>query len=265
MPEFSWKLSEQDTVTVKVSWTGRKKLFLNDNLIEKYSRKKSKDFPLSDQRSAQITSSHGIAHQGIELKVDGELAIMNIKGQDRKCDKCSTVARPFDKFCDSCGSALPTAEAQQANTNVQTASSGIGALAILFVISGLVIAGLQYSQAQDALQNLAQFEDAAQWSEPVNGKIVTVGQLREMVEWEPISTLLINLVLAGIMAGLYVWGKTSPLPATLAAAGTYLAVQVLSAIANPASLGQGIILKVIIVAVLYRGIKAGFQQRSLQQ
>jgi hypothetical protein len=66
------------------------------------------------------------------------------------------------------------------------------------------------------------------------------------------------------MAGLYFWGRRSPLPAVLVAAGTYLAVQVVSAIVDPATIGQGIVLKILIVAMLYRGIKAGFQQRSLQ-
>src|SRR5690606_3517724 len=123
------------------------------------------------------------------------------------CEKCSATARPYDKFCDSCGEALPSIESQVADTNVKAASSGIGALAILFVVSGLIMAGLQYNQAQEALKNIAQFDAAAQWSVPVDGQTVTVGQLREMIIWEPKATLLVNLVLALVMTGLFFWGK----------------------------------------------------------
>jgi len=263
IPEVKWELNEKDTVELKIGWTGRKKLFLNGELIEKFSRRKAKPFEISDGRSVEIVSAPGAA-TAVELRAAGELALPTPKGQTLKCEKCEAIVKPYDKFCDSCGEALPSVEGQVAATTVQTASNGIGALAILFVISGFIMAALQYNKAQDALKNLAQFDASAQWSVPVEGKIVTVGELRELVMWEPKAVLLVNLVLAAIMTGLYFWGKRSPLPAILVAAGTYLAVIVLSAIADPASLGQGLIMKFIIVAMLYRGIKAGFQQRALR-
>jgi hypothetical protein len=52
------------------------------------------------------------------------------------------------------------------------------------------------------------------------------------------------------------------LPAILAAPATYAVVQVASAIIDPATIGQGFIVKIIVIGYLIRGIKASMELRS---
>lgn len=249
---------------MKLGWDGRRRVSLNGEPVQEFSGKRGPEFSLSDGRMAEAFVKWGLTERTVGLRVNGEIARLAAPGTKIRCEKCSAEMKAYDKFCESCGTPAQPPEVQQLDLSIKGATGVIGALSILFLLAGLVLGGIQYSRAQDALEKLAQYDAAAQWSEPVNGKIVTVGELREMVVWEPIGVLLVNILLAVVMAGLYFWGRRSPLPAVLVAAGTYLAVQVISAIVDPATFGQGIVLKIIIVAMLYRGIKAGFQQRSLQ-
>ncbi len=264
MAKFEWEVGPEDIVSLKLRWNGRRQVSLNGEPVQEFSGKTGPKFSLSDGRMAEAFVTWGLTQQTVELRVNGEMARLAAVGTKIRCEKCSAEMKAYDKFCESCGTPAQPPEVQQLDLSIKGANGVIGALSILFLLAGLLLGGIQYSRAQDALEKLAQYDAAAQWSEPVNGNIVTVGELREMVEWEPIGVLLVNILLAVVMAGLYFWGRRSPLPAVLVAAGTYLAVQVISAIVDPATIGQGIVLKIIIVAMLYRGIKAGFQQRSLQ-
>ena len=86
--------------------------------------------------------------------------------------------------------------------------------------------------------------------------------MRKELAWEPWSILWINMILATMMIGLAIWARRSPLPAVLIATATYLVVIVASGIADPRSLGQGWIIKLIVIAFLVKGIKAALALRD---
>jgi hypothetical protein len=96
---------------------------------------------------------------------------------------------------------------------------------------------------------------------PIEGRSYTVGELRKQLEWAPWGVLIVNLIIAAIMLVLSLWARRAPLPAVLVAAATYAVVIVGSAIMDPTTLAQGWILKLIIIAFLYRGIKAALALR----
>ena len=96
----------------------------------------------------------------------------------------------------------------------------------------------------------------------VSGVTYTVAELRQRLNWEPWGVLITNGVLAAVMASLAVWGKRAPLPAVLVATATYAVVMVTNAISDPASIGQGIFIKIVVIAIFVRGIKAALALRE---
>jgi hypothetical protein len=72
----------------------------------------------------------------------------------------------------------------------------------------------------------------------------------------------VNFILAAVMGALSLWARRSPLPAVLIATATYVVVIVANAIADPATLGQGWIVKIIVIAFLFKGIKAALALRT---
>ena len=89
----------------------------------------------------------------------------------------------------------------------------------------------------------------------------TVAALRDQVAWEPWSVLIVNLILGAVMVGLAIWSRRAPLPAVLVATATYAVVLVGNAIMDPTTIGQGLILKIVVIAVLAKGIKAALALR----
>jgi hypothetical protein len=185
--------------------------------------------------------------------------------------------RAGDEFCESCGAAVgpelkralrdrleasDSSAAERAKL-VKSASGTILALSVLFVIGGVVFYFLSESKVDEALRNIATLDDAQRLATPVAGA-ETVGELRERIRREPTQLLVINLILATIMAGLYVWSKRAVLAAVITALGIYVVVQVVSALIDPATLAQGIIMKIIIIAALVKGVKAAIDSRALE-
>ena len=86
---------------------------------------------------------------------------------------------------------------------VKSASGTILALSVLFVLGGIVFYFISQNKADEALRSIATLDEAQQLATPVAGA-QTVGELRERIMREPIQLLVMNLMLAAIMAGLYV-------------------------------------------------------------
>ena len=99
------------------------------------------------------------------------------------------------------------------------------------------------------------------YPQPIEGKTYLVGALRDRITWELWSVLALNGFLSAIMLGLSIWAKRAPLHAMIVAAAVYAVVVVGNAIAEPASIAQGMIMKILIVAVFVRGIKAALELR----
>ncbi len=86
---------------------------------------------------------------------------------------------------------------------------------------------------------------------------------KEVADQAPV-VLAINLVLAAIYAGLAIWARVNPLPAAIVGLVLFVSVHVISAVIDPMSIAQGIIVKIIIVVVLVKAIQAGVKYRQLR-
>ncbi len=119
-------------------------------------------------------------------------------------------------------------------------------------------------QAEKALVNLRGLDEGMMFPELVQGQSMTVGKLREVVESEPRQILFLNILLAALMGGLWVWAKKSVLPAILVALAVFATVHVASAIVAPKTIVQGIVIKIFAVIVLTKGVRAALAARRLE-
>ncbi len=195
------------------------------------------------------------------------------------CDSCSASVGIGDDFCPSCGvevsadlkralqerwEATDSSAAERAK-HIRSASHMIAILAALFVLGGLLMFHASWKEATEALQQLQGLPDHEVFSEPVMGEMLTVAELRQTVEREPYLVLGLNLLLAVIMAGLFVWSRRSPFPAVIAALAVFVVVHVANAVVDPITIVKGIIIKVIAIIALVKGVKAGFAVRALER
>ena len=59
------------------------------------------------------------------------------------------------------------------------------------------------------------------------------------------------------------WAKKSPLAALLVATSIYLSIFVLNAMVDPSTIMQGFIVKIIVVTMLYKGIKSALELKQV--
>jgi predicted nucleic acid-binding Zn ribbon protein len=221
-------------------------------------------FSLSDGRPAVVLLHvEALVMLRAQLQVAGELMIQSDGFTAKNCKKCGAAVRPNDRFCDACGNSLPRAKEVDARRRVKAATNAIVTLAVLFVISGVIMFFLQRSTNAEALANLEGMNAADMYPAPIDGQTYTVGQLRSQIAWDAWSILVVNGVLAVVMAGLALWSKRAPLPAIIAAAGTYAVVLVGNAILDPKTIAQGIIVKIVMITLLIKGIRAALEYRAV--
>jgi hypothetical protein len=193
------------------------------------------------------------------------------------CGACSEPVRGGDDFCESCGGQVPEerkeairsrleashSEYAEHRKRVRSARTVIVALSVLFVLGGVVMYFITRSQADDALGKLSGASDSALLREPIAGAS-TVGELKAAIERELWQALGLNLFLAAVMLGLWFWSKKSLLAAVITALGIYVAVMVASALFDPKTLAQGIIMKIIVISALAKGVQSALAARKLE-
>lgn len=261
----TWEVDEANTVKAHFGAFGGKVVTVNGK--EAYNSRKlgpkgEIPFSLPDGRAAAISVKRAfVGRPAIDLRVGGNLVVESGK-KPITCAACATVAKPYDRFCGKCGQAMPTAEDYENQKNVKSATSAIRVLAVLFAFAGIVMFFATKGNADTALAKLQGMDPGAMYPTAIQGRNYTVGELRKQIAWEPWGVLMVNSIVAAIMLVLSIWSTRSPLPAVLIATATYVVVIVAGAIADPATLGQGVILKIIIIAFLAKGIKAALALRA---
>jgi hypothetical protein len=259
MKLMTWEVDDANIVNLKIGGFGKNSLTVNGMEVPGRLRlRKKSEFPfeLSDGRNANILINPRFASRRvIELRVDGQLMVESGEGPFL-CDSCGTTVKPNDRFCGVCGHAMPPAEHYVHRRHIKEATTAITVLAVLFLFGGVVMFFITKSHVADALIRLNGLNPNEIFPKSINGVTYTVAVLREQLIWEPWSILIQNSILAAIMAGLAFWGKRSPLAAVLIATAIYAVVIVTHAIINPQSIGQGVFMKIIIIACLIRGIKS---------
>jgi len=261
----SWEIDDATTVKAHFGGFGRKVVSVNGK--EAYNSRKMTSkgeiaFTMPGGRSGALSfKPQFLGAPDIALRVNGRLFVETPK-KPIKCATCEALAKPYDRFCGKCGKPMPSAEDYALQANVKQATGAIKVLAVLFVLAGIAFFFLTRGQAEALLAQLQGMDPAAPVPTPINGRTYTVEELRHELAWEPWGVLIVNLILAAIMAALALWAKRAPLAAVLVAAATYLVVIVYGGIMDPASLAQGWIVKLIIIGFLFRGIKAALALRS---
>ena len=260
-----WEVDDATTVVAHFGFFGKKTVSVNGKeayISRKLTSKREIAFAMPDGRSGAVTiKPQFFGAPDIDLRVGGELFAETTK-EVIKCPACDAVAKPYDRFCGKCGKPMPSAEDRGLRKNVKQATGAIKILAALFVISGIAFFLITKGQADAALAQMEAMDPAAPYPTPINGRTYTVEELRQQLLWEPWGVLIVNLILAAIMVGLALWAKRKPLAAVLVATATYIVVIVYGGIVDPATLAQGWIIKLIIIAFLIKGIKAALALRS---
>jgi hypothetical protein len=190
---------------------------------------------------------------------------------------CGKPVHGGDDFCEACGAKVTPDLKAALRDRLEASHSGyaeykkkmlsaqgtIGALAILFVIGGVVFFFITRSQVDTALVQLASASDAQPLNEAV-GSASTVGELRAVLANQPYQVLGLNLFLAAVMAGLWMWSKRTLLPAIITALAIYVAVQIASAMYDPATLAQGLIMKILVIVALVKGVQSALAAQKLE-
>jgi hypothetical protein len=169
------------------------------------------------------------------------------------CPHCNALGQNPGGFCTSCGKALPTAAG-----------------------SGPRVLGKNEIGSSGAARTLRSDELVTQ-AKKAAGALLAVAIMQ--AAFGTISVLALNGQLAGrqlpptvyafiygvavIFLALYFWARKSPLPAAIVGLVVFITIHLLDAIADPASLAQGIIFKIIIIVVLARAIQSGLLYRKI--
>jgi len=190
------------------------------------------------------------------------------------CGACGKPLRSGDEFCEACGAKV-SAELKKAVRDrfeashidfagrAKSAQSTIGGLSVLFTLGGAVFFFITKGKSDEALAKLTGAGDGEPLEQTVAGAR-TVGELRGALQREPYQVLGLNLFLALVMLGLWMWSKRSLLPAIITALGIYVTVILASALYDPKSLAQGVIVKVIVIVALAKGVRAALATRKLE-
>lgn len=263
--KLTWEVDEQNRVQATLGGLGKLVVSVNGREVHRawsLTHKAPVAFALGDGRAATISVTQAtFALPVVDLRVEGELMASTTKDAV-KCRSCGARVKPNDRFCDGCGHPLTTAQARSYEQRVKEATSSMRTLAVIFLLSGASMYFMTKSQSAEALVRLASLDSTATLD--VGGVTYTVADLRQQLNWAPWGVLIPNVVLAAVMTGLAAWGKRSPLSAVLVATATWAVVMVTNAIIDPATIGQGIILKIIVIAVFARGIRAALALREVK-
>jgi len=262
MSTVEWRVDKDTHIVFRKRIFSRRKVELNGQPVEGEWRSKRFAFNLADGRPAEIELTASTLSRDIDLKVDGKL-IPDVRyvPKDLRCPACKAEIQLLDEFCAKCGQDLGTPARFIGQRSVQGATSAIRLLAVLFALVGVVMFFIMRAPTDAALRNLAQFDDQ-EVLEPIDGKTYTAGELRKQIVWERNGVLVVNLLLSVIMLVLAWWSRFKPLPAILIATAIYAVVQVTSAIVDPATITQGIVIKAIVIAILVKGIKGALSLRT---
>jgi hypothetical protein len=179
-----WELDEQTVVVANFGLFGRRTVSVNGKkVIRKLSwgRKFQADFRLPDGRRAHLsTRPRSFSAPVVELRV-GDRRFVPKSKQALTCSGCGAAFKTYDRFCQGCGKATPTAEEVEYRANVAGASKTIKVLAFLFLVFGLIAFFLTQGQTADALQKLSGLDAKAPYQ--MDGRELTVGQVREQLQW----------------------------------------------------------------------------------
>jgi hypothetical protein len=165
------------------------------------------------------------------------------------CLHCGHSNTQGSAFCGSCGKALPTpGAAPRIVEDSQFAATHVGQSMQLELLA---------KQARSASVCLLLVAC-------VQALIAVVVGMLLMEEAGPIVAVILGGI-AAVFFGLFAWSLRNPLPACVCGLVIYVSLHALNALADPTTIAEGIIWKVLIISVLAKGISAGIKHRELSR
>lgn len=169
------------------------------------------------------------------------------------CPHCGAVNEQLARFCAGCGKAVPGGSKGPRMVSAdQRMSSGAASLL------GDELRK-RSRRAATALLVVAILQTL--------GVVIFYFLLRgnpDFDQAEVTAGLLVIGAAAAVFYGLFFWARRNPLPAAIVGLVLYVSLQLLDAVADPASIMRGILIKLIIIFMLVRAIQAGLEYRKLQ-
>ncbi len=172
------------------------------------------------------------------------------------CPHCGILNDAGGSFCVSCGRALPGAPAGPRIVE----SAGVAATHLGQQLQSEELAK-QSRKAFGALLLVAILQ-------VVVGTLIILATnspaVREQLGEADVTLVAIIVYAVGaIFLGLAFWARRSPFPAAITGLVIFVTLHLLEALANPAAICQGVIIKVVVIVVLVRAISAGARHRAL--
>lgn len=161
------------------------------------------------------------------------------------CACCATPFAEADIYCNSCGFPLKGTEEEQRH-----------------FINNRTIKEIDLA---DFDKNIKSATNSLYWVAGLFALGSIVGGFMLEDKSEIAAHFIIYVILIAIFLALAVWGKQKPLPALISGLSLYVFIQIASAILEPASIVSGIIVKIIIIAMLIKGIKAALEADKIKK
>ncbi|MBC7714018.1 MAG: zinc ribbon domain-containing protein [Rhizobacter sp.] len=265
MFQWKWEVDNQTTVEYQRKGFGNQSVIVNGKEFKSkfpmFGFKYNVDVVLGPYRKGRVEVSALGMKPEATLFVENQLIVPYSKDLP-KCPGCAAENKVYDKFCMKCGEALPSMNVMESHRKVNEATKSLLWLAGMFVVFGVLMFFINNDNYDKSLQKLATYK--ANETLLINGVNYKVAELKEKILIERYSNLVMNVFLACIMIGLFFWSKKAPLAALLVATAIYLVINVGNAIYSPETIAQGIYMKIIIIGVLYKGIKSALEVRALK-
>jgi hypothetical protein len=180
---------------------------------------------------------------------------------DSACPHCGAENEAGAEFCGSCGKALP----RQSATGPRVLSATDGSLSASgreFVADDLK---RQMNKASGALLAVAILQT-------IVGPILLLKAKADMEKTNPGVPIEIKpigyVMIFGIAIAFYVlwlWSRKNPFPAAIVGLVLFVTLHLLDAVVDPATIVQGILVKIIVVVVLAKAVSAGAKYRQIQK
>ncbi len=196
------------------------------------------------------------------------------------CPKCGVAVTADEKFCSGCGAGIAVGadgnailydrvspQVDLSGGHLGTARKWLLAISIITLISGLVFYAInkgemekQLRDAEAQLSHLTPEERDEALKQTVN---MTWDEVVAHDRGLVTLLLVVNVALSIIYFGLWFWAKKNPYAASLVALLLFLTVIVISAVYEPSTLYQGILIKILFIAALAKAVTAGREERRM--
>lgn len=169
--------------------------------------------------------------------------------QLKHCRSCYQSVTAEDAFCEGCGYPLKGTEFEQKNFMFDRSAKEI--------------------DLEDAKEKIRKAGNVLYWiagATVLSGLILfVIGDSKNGNRSENAAVLLVYLILALIYVVLASWSKKKPFAAIVSGLSLYVIVIVFSAIVDPATIVQGIVIKCIFIGYFIKGIRSAMEAENIKK